>query len=107
MPPVEVQTEGQLGQRATTSRALALPLGKARLEACFEAGDIPVATVEDAPFGVDQEGLEQPVLLDVGDPLLSTGRDRRPRGAHLTDRVAGQGVAGGAGAEARTCAGGT
>ena len=46
MPPVEVQTEGQLGQRA-----LALPLAKERLNARFEAGEIPAAAVDDAPFG--------------------------------------------------------
>ena len=36
---------------------LALPLGKARLDACFEASEIAVAAVADAPFGVHQEGL--------------------------------------------------
>ena len=47
--------------------ALALPLGKARLDARFEAGEIPVAAVDDAPFGVHQDGLERPVVVDVGD----------------------------------------
>ncbi len=71
MPPVvEVQTEGQLGQRVTTSRGLALPLGKARLDARLEAGAVAVAAVDDASLGVHQDGLEQPVLPDVGDQLL-------------------------------------
>ena len=70
MPPVEVQTEGQLGQRVTTCQGLGRPLGKARLDARLEAGEIAVAAVDDAPCGVHQEGLEQPVVPDVGDQLL-------------------------------------
>ena len=65
MAPVEIQTEGQLGQRVP-----ALPRGEARLDTRGEAGQVVVAAVDDAFGGVDQDGLEQPVGLDVGDQGL-------------------------------------
>ena len=96
MLPVEVQTEGRLGQRVTTCRGLALPHGEARLDARLEAGEVAVAAVDDAPVGIHQDGFEQPVLLNIGDQLLerlalqrggrSNWSERRAREAYVLCR---------------------
>ena len=76
VPPMEVQREDVRG------RALAGPLLEARCDAGVLARAVAIATVED-PALVQDDGLDESVLADVGDQLAEL------RAIHVHEREQG------------------